>query len=172
MIGLMFFGAIGLWGVIAIALSLWASKIAGAKWRWLAALVLMPLVFFAPVADEIVAYPEVQVLCETAKDYIYDEQFARGKTIDSFSYILSKETKNIFPNIKIVLEESAVIEYTTKIPVIRSFEMTSSGGFLKFPAGSSGGRISLLLPERCSPGAIKYQQLKSQLQIQSIKKPQ
>jgi hypothetical protein len=103
MIGLMFFGAIGLWGITAIALSLWAAKLAGAKWRWLAALVLMPLVFFAPVADEIVAYPQFYSYCNFRLADGVTEQFAFGKKVQ---YLESNFKKRLVSGVLVEIRSS------------------------------------------------------------------
>jgi hypothetical protein len=148
MIGLMFLGAIGLWGIIAIALSLWASKLAGAKWRWLAALVLMPLVFFAPVADEIVAYPQMQALCDKGGyELAMDEQSAQGRTIYNDSHL---EKIQLWPTVVAQRMRILYVDASTKQPVIQGYGFVDPAyGFLGVPAGSSGGKMTLLL-KTCS----------------------
>jgi hypothetical protein len=170
MIGLLFFGAIGLWIWFAIWLGRRIPKWFNWKRQGLISGVLIPLILFAPVGDEVIAYPQVLKLCSTAKDYIYDEQFAKGKTRDQYGYILETKIKTLFPNIQVRISEHASKEYNTGIPLIRYFEITPSAGFLKIPAGSSGGSMPLILPS-CEPRSDLHQ-LEARLQIQIQKRPQ
>jgi hypothetical protein len=145
MIGLMFFGAIGLWGIIAIALSLWASKLAGEKWRWLAAIVLMPLVFFAPVADEIVAYPQMQVLCaQSGKTrLIVSEAAAQGLSVYYYDELVPA---NLWPSsVRIIKHESGYKNAITNEAVLLSSRIYPVSGFLAVPAGSGGGTMPVIL---------------------------
>jgi hypothetical protein len=150
MIGLMFFGAIGLWGIIAIALSLWAAKLAGAKWRWLAALVLMPLVFFAPVADEIVAYPQIKKLC------------AEGSVLELKNGYTEQSLNNLVFNAAYDVEKITIFPSSVKLQKYTwsyhdvegnkifgvSYNYNVSNTFLNISDGSSGGKMAVLI-NRC-----------------------
>lgn len=148
MIGLLFFGAIALWGLIALTLGTKVPKWLGIqRFRTLWAVVIVPIVFFAPVADEIIAWPEMQALCKSIETVEYDRQTATGATVSKYPPILAKETKTLFPNIQVLVQQGAYVAPVTETPVIRWTWIEPHAGFLNFPAGSSGGSMPLLLSD-------------------------
>ncbi len=148
MIGLLSFGAIALWGVIALALGIkipnWLEI---RRYRPLWTVVLVPLVFFTPVADEIIAYPQLKVLCKGVGDFEFDQQTATGRTVSKYPTIISRETKSLFPNIQIRVQQGALVTPATEMPVVKWVWIEPRAGFLNFPAGSSGGSMPLLLSD-------------------------
>lgn len=148
MIGLLFFGAIALWGVIAIVLGIKLPKWMGIqRYRLLWTVVLVPLVFFAPVADEIIAYPQMQALCASLKPLELapgmDENGAYGRTVYPTE---SRTTETLFPStIKITRFSAAYADATTKEPVLVQSGFEPQRGMLGVPNGSSGGQMTVLL---------------------------
>lgn len=68
MFGLMLFGAIIVWITLSVAVAIWlGNKISSRTWRIVTKVLLVPFIFFVPVADEIIAWPEMQSLCEQKK---------------------------------------------------------------------------------------------------------
>jgi hypothetical protein len=76
MIGLMFYGVIGIWIIVAIYLGLklpqW-FKLNGA-WAWL----FVPLMIFAPVMDEVIAIPQAYALCKKAEEAFWYDPTVKG----------------------------------------------------------------------------------------------
>jgi MFS family permease len=147
MIGLMFFGAIALWGLVAIGVGLGLSKLFKESWRGLAAFALIPLIFFAPVADEIIALPQMNALCATMKPLALapgmDEAKAYGRTI----YLSSTtSTETLFPpTIKVTRHNGRYVDAKTKEPVLVQSGFSPSAGMLGMPSGSGGGSMPLVL---------------------------
>ena len=147
MIGLMFFGAIALWGAIAIGLGLFLSKLFGQSWRGWAATALIPLIFFAPVADEIIAMPQMNALCATMKPLALapgmDAQRAYGRTIYGNT---ESSLETLFPsNIKVTRFSGTYLDAKTNEPVLMQSGFSPGAGMLGMPSGSGGGSMPLLL---------------------------
>ncbi|MDO8699060.1 MAG: hypothetical protein Q7J75_01315 [Rhodoferax sp.] len=146
MIGLLFFGAITLWGVMAISLGIKLPKWMGIqRYRLLWTVILVPLLFVAPVADEIIAWPQMQALCKSTEKVEFNRQTAAGATVSKHPPIIAKETKTLFPNIQVLVQQGAYVAPVTETPVVRWNWIEPHAGFLNFPAGSSGGSMPLLL---------------------------
>jgi hypothetical protein len=157
MIGLMFFGAIALWGLIAIGLGLWLTKFVRASWSGFAALLFIPLVFFAPVADEIIALPQMKALCEQVNGLELadgmDEKKAYGRTVYTKS---STTSEALWPSsIKVARKKYFYVDATTKEPILQGVMFEPISGMLGVPAGSSGGQMTVLL-KKCQPKIEVY----------------
>ncbi len=70
------------WGVIAtflgIKLPMWMGI---QRYRLLWTVVLVPLVFAAPVVDEVIAYPQMKALCKTVEHVEFDQRLQRDKPL-------------------------------------------------------------------------------------------
>lgn len=145
MIGLFFLFVLGLWFLIAVLLGTKIPKWFGAtRYRTAASVVLVPLIFIAPVADEIIAYPQLQAMCEaTGYELAMAEKEAYGRTI----YYTSRRTPDtLWPNTVVVARhEVNYIDATTKQPVVVGRGVSPVHGFLGVPAGSSGDKMPLIL---------------------------
>ncbi len=150
MIGLLFFGAIALWALVAFYLGRKLPVWFKLKPAW--ALLFMPLVFFAPVMDEVIAWPQMQVLCHAyykQSDYDYkfaegvDEKSAAGKTV----YYVEKRTNlDIFPpTIVGTRGEYMYVDAATGKPIFLSHGFGVQRGWLGIPAGSSGTAMTAFL---------------------------
>ena len=146
MIGLMFFGAIGLWIFIAVVLGLKLPKWFKLKpaWSWL----FVPLVLFAPVMDEVIALPQAYALCKQAEEAFWYDPSVEGGVLKHYADY-SREEKTIGLNIKARVEQSSSVLKGTGRPVIKTMDIGFSSGFLHFPAGSSGNSMALILPDSC-----------------------
>lgn len=148
MIGLLFFGAIAVWGVIAIALGSKLPEWLGIKrHRTALGFVFALLVFVAPVADEIIAYPQMQMLCQQVNGLELapgmDEQKANGRTV--YSMGLSTTTALWPSSVKILRRDYAYVDAMTKEPILQGVWFEPLRGMLGVPDGSSGGQMTLLL---------------------------
>lgn len=147
MIGVSFLLVIVLWTMTAYYLGTrlprWAKFKHRVLWTW----VLVPVLFFLPVADEIIAWPQLKMLCKSVESVEYDPQTATGKTVSKNPPIIDKETKTLFPGIQVLVQQGAYVAPTTEIPVVKWKWIEPQAGFLKFPAGSSGGSMPLLLAD-------------------------
>ncbi|GLS13351.1 hypothetical protein [Hydrogenophaga electricum] len=151
MIGLMFYGAILLWLAFAV---FWALKLP--KWLrikkypkpW--SILFGVLIFFLPVTDEIIAYPQYVALCKQAEDNFWYDSAAKGRVLEKTSCSnMSRKNVVIGLNIEAIIEEQGACLLDDGLPVIRWTFVRFSSGMLNFPAGSSGESMPLLLPERC-----------------------
>jgi hypothetical protein len=150
MIGLMIFGTISLWLVIAITLGVVLPKWFGLKsyWRWMVSMVLIPLFAFAPVADEVIAAPQIWRMCDSVHGYQFvngmDEKKAYGRNV----YYRSRESnvEDIFPpTVKVTLREGGYFDFDTEEPILYRYSLHVKRGWLGMPAGSSGNTMAVLL---------------------------
>jgi hypothetical protein len=148
MIGLLFFGAIALWALIALVLGVklpeWL-RIQRYRLPW--TVVCVVLVFFAPVADEIIAWPQLHVMCKSVDTVEFDPQTAVGQTVSKYSSVISIETKALFPGVPVRIEQRALVTPVTEVPIVKWGSIEPRAGFLHFPAGSSGDSMPLLLSD-------------------------
>lgn len=148
MIGILFFGAIAVWGLIALALGIKLPKwLRIQRYRPLWAAVFVMLVFFAPVADEIIAYPQLKVLCSNLPPLDFaqgmNEQKAYGRTVyyrDMYTSI------SVFPSsVRVDRHDGVYFDATTNEPVLAYHGYTPRKALLSVPNGSSGGTMTLIL---------------------------
>ena len=153
MFGLMLFGAIIVWITLSVAVAIWlGNKISSRTWRIATKVLLTPLIFFVPVADEIIAWPEMKALCDKASNYEYDEKTARGRIVSRKISIGSRENITLFPNIKIVIERYDHVDNKSGERVVSWYQITTHGGKMGIPS-SSGEQYPLILPQKCSVNA-------------------
>lgn len=148
MIGLLFFGAIALWALVALVLGIKLSDwlcIQRNRLPW--TVVCVTLVFFAPVADEVIAWPQMQSLCassssiELAKGM--NEASAKKRTV---YYTQRRTTDTLFPkSIEITRSSGAYVDSVSKEPVLVQTWFEPRRGLLGIPNGSSGGEMTILL---------------------------
>lgn len=148
MIGLFFLFVIGLWVLIAVKLGTKIPKLLGTtRYRTAFSVVLVPLIFVAPVADEIIAYPQMMALCKNSKPYELapgiDEKHASGRTV---YYDDKKALLSLWPStVKVARTDTYYRDATTKEPVLQSSSFHALQGMLGMPAGSSGDKMAILL---------------------------
>ncbi|MGY0195975.1 hypothetical protein ACWA7J_12985 [Leptothrix sp. BB-4] len=171
MIGLLFFGAIGLWLMIALYLGCELPKWFGLNIAW--AILFVPLVFFVPVIDEVIAIPQAYALCKQAEEAFWYDSSVKGGVLTYYDEY-SRDEQTVGFNIRVRVEKASSVLSGTRRPVIRRMRLFFSAGFLGSPAGSSGTSMPLLLPESC-PGAVwsfpKYQEALKLLELTSEPRP-
>jgi hypothetical protein len=148
MIGILFFGAIAVWGGIALAIGSNLPRwLRIQRFRLLWAVLFVVLVFFAPVADEIVAYPQLRMLCKDTNGFEFapgmDAKKAYGRTV---YYQEPTSRFEIFPDSVTVLRaEYRYIDSTTKEVIFHEVDYGATRGWLGIPAGSSGSTMTVLI---------------------------
>ncbi len=146
MIGLLLFGAIGLWLMIALYLGCELPKWFGLNMAW--AILFVPLVFFAPAIDEVIAIPQAYALCTQAEEAFWYDSSVKGGVLKYYDEY-SRDEQTIGLNIKVKIENSSSVLIDAQRPVIKTMSVDFSAGFLNFPAGSGGNSMALILPDQC-----------------------
>ncbi len=151
MIGLLFFGAIALWALIALVIGVklpeWL-RIQRYRLPW--TVVCVVLVFFAPVADEVIAWPQMQVMCKKVQGLTLasgiDVQKATGRTV----YSSGRTTiTTLWPSsVKVLRRDYSYVDSTTKEAILEGVWFEPMRGMLGIPNGSSGGQMTVLL-DKC-----------------------
>lgn len=148
MIGLLFIGAIAIWAVVALALGSKIPLWLGLKQHRVAlGFAFALLLFVAPVADEIIAWPQMQLLCSNLQPLSLaegmDEKRAYGRTV---YYRDSYEPVQIFPrSVRLERHEGAYFDTNTHEKILSYHGYTPRHGFLSIPNGSSGGTMTAIL---------------------------
>jgi len=106
MIGLIFFGAIALWMLLALNLGRKIPQWFKLKpeWSWL----FVPLVFFMPVMDEVIALPQAYVLCKQAEDAFWYDTNVGGQLIKKGLNVLDVQQRNVGLNIPAQIPMSSI----------------------------------------------------------------
>jgi len=157
MIGLLFFGAIGLWLLVAFYLGVKLPQWLKLKpvWTWL----FVPLMIFAPVMDEVIALPQAYTLCKQSKEAFWYDKNVKGGILNYSSQLLSNSQIIIGFNIKAKIINSAHVLKSDGRAVIKNMEVDFSPGLLNTILWGSTGH-AIILPESC-PGSSwaipKYQ---------------
>ncbi|WP_460488827.1 hypothetical protein [Curvibacter fontanus] len=148
MIGILFFGAIAIWAWVALALGSKLPRWLGiTRYRTAFGFVFALLVFVTPVADEIIAYPQLKALCSDLPSLDFaegmNEQKAFGRTVyyrDMYTSI------SVFPSsVRVDRHDGIYFDARTNEPVLAYHGYTPRKAFLSVPNGSSGGFMTLIL---------------------------
>lgn len=148
MSGLFFLSILGIWLLIAVLVGTKIPKWLGAtRYRRALSVLLIPLIFLAPVADEIVAYPQMLALCKHDKLYELatgmNEKKAYGRTV---YYVQKKELISLWPStVKVSRLDMAYVDAQTNETVLARIGFRAAQGMLGLPAGSSGDKTTVLL---------------------------
>lgn len=147
MFGLILFGILGVWACLSVTISYWLGGfVSSTYWRIAARIALVPFVFFAPVADEIVAWPEMRELCKGTDNYQFahgmDEKSAYGRTV----YYTSgpSEIRTLVSGPRVRYERFDYVDSTTRQPVLSYFTVEPIGSMFAFP-DAGGGRHTWIL---------------------------
>lgn len=158
MIGLMFYGAILLWLAFTVFLALKLPRWLGIKKHLkLWSILFGVLIFFLPVLDEVLAYPQIRHLCRGVGDYELvpgvGVEDVRGHQI----YHVSGESlvRGIFPQTVVVRRyESWYRDASNDKDILYRYSLVVKHGWLRMPAGSSGDAMPLLV-NGCAPKQIR-----------------
>jgi len=171
MIGLMFLGVLIAWSAIALALGIKLPQWLGVKrFRPWASVLLVPMIFFAPVADEIIAYPQMQALCKEVRGFQFapgmDAQKAYGRTV---YYQQPTSRLDIFPStVSVERMEMRYVDVTTQETVFHAIDYGVTRGWLGVPAGSSGDKMAVLLKGCGADLKTHFAEVKVQLKALNI----
>ena len=158
MIGILFFGTIAIWAFVALVLGILLSdRLSIQRYRLPWTAVLVVLVFYAPVADEIIAWPQMQALCKQVNGLTLapgiDAQKASGRT---FYYSSNSTSIELWPSsVKVLRNDYAYVDATSKEPILQGVWFEPLRGMLGVPNGSSGGHMTLFL-SKCDSIAETY----------------
>ena len=148
MIGLMFLFVFALWALIALALGRKIPRWLGiTRHRTALGFVFALLVFVTPVADEIIAWPQMRALCRNLPPLGLasgmTDQKANGRTV----YYQDINTPiSIFPSsVHVVRHDGIYFDATSHEPILSYHGYTPRTAFLSVPNGSSGGTMTLIL---------------------------
>ena len=145
MSGLFFLLVLALWFLITVWLGTKIPKWFGlTRYRKTVSVLLVLLIFFAPVADEIIAYPQMQAMCRAGR---YELAVAENEAYGRMIYYTSRTTQDtLWPHtVVIARREVRYIDATTKQPVVIGRGVSPVHGFLSVPGGSSGDKEPLIL---------------------------
>jgi hypothetical protein len=153
MIGIIFFVVISVWALVALVLGFKLPQWLGMRRNQsLWTVVFVVLVFFAPVADEILAYPQIKVLCKQDRLFNFspgmDAKKAYGRTV--YSEEREMFTKLFPSSIEVIRWTTVYVDATTKEEVFKRSGIHPQRGMLGVPSGSSGGQMTVLLSP-CEP---------------------
>ena len=148
MIGLFILFVACLWLLLAVIFGFKIPKWLGlTRYRITFSILLSLLILIAPVADEVIAYPQVMALCKNDKLYALapemGESKATGRTV---YYTEKKEPVKVWPStVKVSRTDMVYLDAVTKESVLirQSYRVTE--GMLGMPAGSSGDKMAILL---------------------------
>ena len=141
MIGLIFYGAITLWVFIALNLGHKIPKWFKLKpaWSWL----FVPLVFFAPVMDEVIGRWQFNQLCEKEAVIWLSPDWKDVQAVRDVEHPFTKSSWTFIP-IQIQTEE--MVDATTGQPFMSYSALHTRGGLLLGTFGQSLGA-----PTSCWP---------------------
>jgi hypothetical protein len=154
MIGILFLFVIGLWIVISITLGIKIPLWLGLK-RDRQVLMLAPvfalLVFVAPVADEIIAYPQMMALCSNLPPLGLAEGMDEKKAYGRAVYYQDISTPiQVFPSsVHIDRHDAVYFDAKSHEKILSYHGYTPKKAFLAVSNGSSGGTMTLIL-QSCS----------------------
>lgn len=178
--GLMLFGAVGIWMALSVAIGSWLGGFVSAwYWRLVARVALVPLVFFAPVADEIIAWPKMQELCRGTDKYHFatgvNEQSAYGRTV----YYRNgyREIRTLVAGPRVRIERGDYLDVTTKQPILSYYTVEPLSSMFAFP--DAGGSRNTWILKSCGFSARDSVQIKEarnsffreRLKLQEIRVP-
>ena len=150
MFALILFGAIAFWMFLTLILANWIGNfLPQTPWRIGAKFLLIPIIFIAPLADEIISIPEMKSLCEQKKAPIVGKDI--GERTDAGLIARSKiETEYITlsTGIRILLKRHDYIDVNSKNLVLREYyEVRPIKSLIAYP--DAGGSRNLWILKKC-----------------------
>lgn len=150
MVGLFILGMMGAWIALAVFLGMKAPQWLNlsSRHQTAARIFLVPLLIFLPIMDEVIAYPQVKLMCKSTHDYKLMPNISRDKAHGKNVYFNIRESKikNIFPStIEATLYEGGYFDHETNELILYARSIGVKRGWLGMPAGSSGTKMTILL---------------------------
>lgn len=146
MFGLMLLGIVVLWVLVTILIARWlGKKLPDKPWRKAAQIALFPLVFVVPIFDEIIAWPQMQMLCAGADGYQYAQGMTQEKAAERTVYGRKiDETKILFPFVWVNYGHSDLVDVNTNELILTARGANPTQSLFAFP-DAGGGRHTWLL---------------------------
>ena len=147
MFGLMLLGIVVVWVLVTIPIARWlGKKLPDKPWRKAAQVALFPLIFVVPIFDEIIAWPQMKVLCQDGDDYRYSdgmtEENAKNRTV--FLQRRDDRQVHLFPTINVRTYRDVVVDARTGETILEGRVVEPLSSVFAFP-DAGGGRHTWLL---------------------------
>lgn len=170
MIGLMFFGAIALWFAVAIAIALGLGHLLPERpWRSMVKIALIPFVFFAPVADEIIAWPQMRELCKGTGRFEFgpgmNEQKALGRSV-YYRYKSTEERRKLFPDVEVLYISHDYVDAQTGEIILRFHSVEPKYSFFAYP--DAGGSRNTWILSDCWSAKVNTSPDESKLRLNVV----
>jgi hypothetical protein len=151
MIGLMFLGALIAWGLFAFWLGKNIPVWFKFKYPNIVTVVLVPVIFLLPVADEVIAYPQMQALCSNLQPLDYAAGMNAEKAFGRTVYYRDIKTPILLSpsTVKAYRHDGVYFDAKTEEQILSYHGYTPTSSWLAVPNGSSGGEMTLIL-RNCS----------------------
>ncbi len=144
MIALLFYGAIALWALLAIYLGCKFPRWFKLKQAW--TLLFTPLVFFAPVVDEVIGRWQFKQLCEEEAVIWLSPNWKSVEAVRDASPELFSEAEWTVISIKIQHEK--LVDAKTGQPFMLYSALHTNGGFVLDKLGAGLGNTTSCWPEK------------------------
>ena len=151
MFGLMLLGIVVVGVLVTIPIARWlGKKLPDKPWRKAAQVALFPLVFAVPVLDEIIAWPQLQMLCAGADGYQYAQGMTQEKAVGRQAYRRRwDELRFLFPAVQVRYFRNEIIDFSTSEVILEAHAVEPVSSLFAAPS-ASGSRNPWLLRE-CPP---------------------
>ena len=171
MIGLMFFGAVALWFVTVVAIAFGIVRLLPDHPRWLIVkIALVLLVFFVPIADEIIAWPQMQELCKGNGRFIFgpemNEQKALGRTV-YYRYKSQEERRKLFPDVEVLYSLHDYVDTRTGEIILRFHSVKPTYSMFAYP--DAGGTRNTWILSECWSAKVNTLPDESNLRLNVVK---
>ena len=173
MSGLMLFGSLSIWLLFSVAIATWiVSLISMRSRRVYAKLILIPMLFLAPITDEVIAWPQLERLCKGTGRFEFgpgiDEQKAQGRTV-YYRYKAAEEFRKLFPGVEVRYSYHDYVDARTGEVVLRFHSVMPIRSWFAFP-DAGGSRHPWLLSE-CWSAKVNSLPDERSLRLNLVDKP-
>ena len=133
-------------------------------------LVLSVLVFFAPILDQLIAYPKWQQLCATTGDFEWGPGMDEKKAFGRDYYGESETTQfTIFPNVRVYAESAKLFDANSdELLFMQPHYKFHASAMIKVP-DASGGNPAIFLPT-CASYGLNGKNYEKTLQLKWVNK--
>lgn len=150
MSGLLFFGALALWCLVAALMAAGVVRVLpGGRWRVPAGLAVFACLLVLPVADELAGAREFSALCQANSTIEFDPARAAGRTVYP-DYGAFAPVEGSALAVQVLSADYRDVETGESLVRYRLFE--AQGGWLAEVLRFSETRVPLTFDGRCDPG--------------------